>query len=684
MCRAANVLLFALGAALAACAARAPRLPNVLLITLDTTRADHIGAYGYRRAQTPNLDRLAASGVLFERAIAAAPITLPAHVSLLTGVYPFTHGVRNNGSFALGQDRPTLATVLHAAGYRTAAFVSAFVLDRRYGLARGFDDYDDRVELERRGEVTTAAAEAWLAANAPAGRPFFLWVHLYDPHDPYDPPPPFRESFATQPYDGEIAYDDQNVGRLLTRLGQLELEPSTVVAIVGDHGESLGEHGEATHAMFVYDAAVRVPLVLSAPGRLAAGRRVRAPVRAVDVAPTLLALAGQPAMTGSEGVSLLPLVDGRAAGSPAAYSETYFPRLFMNWSELRSIQDDRWKYIEAPRRELYDLANDPAETTNLAEKEPSRADALARALADLTARARPLAVAPIDRDTQQKLAALGYIGTGPTVVTAANGARPDPKAMIGTFNRLRDANALLQRGRFEEAGQMAASILEHDRSNAFATMIRARAEMEEGRYREAVTGFRAYANLVPSSADAHHWTAICLSRLGDVDAALAEADVALSIDPRYAEAHALRGGLLAARGRLDEGATDLRAAISSARENLAFRIGLARILVSARKLDEAQRELEAVLAASPNQPDARAAYGGLLAARGQLEPARAEYERALALRPAADDVRLDYADVLARLGRREEALREYARLADGRETPDEIRRAARVHLRGRR
>src|SRR5439155_12699307 len=275
--------------------------PDILLITLDTTRADHLGAYGDRRAQTPRLDQLARDGVLFERAIAAAPITLPAHASLLTGIYPFTHGVRNNGSFSLRPAVPTLTTVLHERGYVTAAFVSAFVLDRRYGLAQGFDTYNDRFvrtdargELERRGDETARAAGEWLNRVGRDERPLFLWVHLYDPHDPYDPPPPFREAFAGRPYDGEIAFADQAVGAIFDQYARLGRRVPPIVAVVGDHGESLGEHEEETHAMFVYESTLRVPLILSWPGHLPAGRRVPAVVRGIDLAPTLLDLAGQP------------------------------------------------------------------------------------------------------------------------------------------------------------------------------------------------------------------------------------------------------------------------------------------------------------------------------------------------------------------------------------------------------
>ena len=676
---AAALALFAIQAAF--CGHRgAP--PNILLVTLDTTRADHLGAYGDHGAQTPTLDRFAAEGILFERAIAAAPLTLPAHVSLLTGLYPFAHGVRNNGTFILGETVPTLTTVLHDAGYRTAAFVSAFVLDHRYGLARGFDRYDDRFELERAGPQTAAALDAWLTENANDRRPFFVWLHLYDPHDPYDPPPPFRDRFADRLYDGEIALDDAVLGTVLARLRQLDLQASTLVAIVGDHGESLGEHDEATHGLFVYESALRVPMILWAPGRLPAARRVPALVRGIDLAPTVLAVAGLNGLASAQGQSLLPLIEGRAPGPGSAYSETYFPRLYMNWASLRSIQDDRWKFIDAPAPELFDLANDPQETANLASREPARSAALKRAFDAVTGGGEgSIAQGRVDRETAQKLAALGYVGAAMEPSPAKGASRPDPKDMIGVFNRLRDANAAIQGRRFAEAEAAARAVLTADPSNAFGIVVLARAEMEQGRYRAAAADYRRYATLVPSSADAHHWIAVCLSRLGESDRALAEDEAALAIDPKHAEAHDLRGGLLASAGRLDEAIGELRAAVAIVPDNVPFRVGLARVLVSAGRLDQAETELRQALQRQPDNPDAHAASGALFLARADPERARAAFERALARRPDADDVRLDYAGVLERLGKRTEARAEYARLASGRDTPAAIRQAARERLR---
>jgi choline-sulfatase len=668
--------------------ARVP--PDILLVTLDTTRADHIGAYGDRRARTPHLDRLASEGVLFERAVAAAPITLPAHVSLLTGLYPFTHGVRNNGNFSLRAAVPTLATVLGRRGYLTAAFVSAFVLDRRYGLAQGFDHYDDRLDnrstkgdLERRGDATGRAVVDWLTTVAGERRPLFVWVHLYDPHDPYDPPPPLREAFADRPYDGEIAFADQAIGSVLDRLRRLGRRVPALVAAIGDHGESLGEHEELTHSMFVYEAALRIPMILSWPGHLPAGRHVPGLVRAIDLAPTLLALAEEPPLPGIQGRSLLPLVQGRSDAGAAAYSETYFPLFYMNWAPLRSIQDERWKFIDAPLPELYDLSNDVRERTNLAAREPARTEALKRTLDQIAGGgAGAMSDRPVDAETVHKLAALGYIGAGShgSGPRPAASVLPDPKQMIGVFNRLREANAAVQAGRAPEAEVIARGVLSRDPHNAFANIVLANAEMEQGRYRQAIAHYHAYAEMVPASADAHHRMAVCHARLGDRDRALAEEAAALAIDPHDAEARELRGGLLAEAGRIDDAVLELRAAAEIEPDNARFRVGLARALVTAKRLEDAESELNRAVQLRPQDAAAHAAYAALFVARGQFDRAVAEFARALSLDPSQDDVRFDFARTLEHVGRRDDAQREYRRLATAGETPAEIRAAATARL----
>ena len=542
--------------------ASSPTRDNILLVTLDTARADRLGSYGYARARTRYLDRLAAEGVRFESAFSPAPITLPAHASIFTGLYPFEHGVRNNGNFYLQDRFETLTTILSKHGYRTGAFVGAFVLDRRYGLARGFDTYDDRMqgsqaqvvslEAERRGDRTALVLNEWLEREARGGAPFFAWLHLYDPHEPYRAPRPFGDAFADSPYDGEIAFTDAIVASVLDQLGRLGVRDKTIVAVIGDHGESLGDHGEETHSMFVYQAAIRIPLLLWRPGRLPAGLVVSPPVRATDLAPTLLELVGAPPLNAPHGRSLLPLITGRASSEPEpVYAETYLPQFYLNWAPLRTLRDERWKFIDAPQPELYDLTKDPAESNNVFDTQPRTGEAMRAALARLTGGTPgAMTAARVDREVAAKLAALGYIGAGEEMrPVAGNAVRRDPKDVIATFNQLRRANSAVRDRRFREALPLLHRVLAEDPGNAFAQLVLGSAYMGMEQYPQAIAQYRKYLALVPSSSYAHQWMAICYVRIGDKDNALRETGAALAIDPRSTDARILRGGILASRGQ---------------------------------------------------------------------------------------------------------------------------------------
>jgi arylsulfatase A-like enzyme/Flp pilus assembly protein TadD len=678
---------------------------NILLITLDTTRADHLGAYGYARARTRHLDRLAAEGVRFEWAFSSAPITLPAHATIFTGLYPFEHGVRNNGNFYLADRFPTLATVLAGQGYRTAAFVSAFVLDRRYGLARGFEVYDDRMqgaqaqvvslEAERRGDHTAEALDRWLDQYAAAPRsssgaagvgghraPFFAWLHLYDPHEPYHAPQPFGGAFADAPYDGEIAFDDAIVASVLDKLRQLGLLDTTLIAVVGDHGESLGDHGEETHSMFVYDSAIRVPFILWRPGRLSP-RVVRDPVRLTDVAPTLLDLVGAPALPAPHGRSLVPLALGEPEGeAPPIYAETYLPELYSNWAPLRTLRDARWKFIEAPRPELYDLSRDPAETENLYAVQTKTAEAMRRALVALTGgSAGAMAMGRLDREAREKLAALGYIGAGAEPAAPLPGeARADPKDMIAVFNRLRRANSAVRDRRFSEALPIVREVLRENPRNAFARLVLGSAYMGMEQYPDAIAQYHAYLELVPTSSYAHLWIAICQVRRGDQDQALREAAAALALDPKFADARVLRGGILAGRGRYDEALVELRAAVESDSTKPMVRLDLAKVLAEAGRTDEARKEYRAILDIQADFAPALNGLGALDAEAGRLAEAEALFRRSLDAEPRQADARFNLARVLEQEGRVADARDEYARVAGDASAAPAVREAARRRL----
>ena len=440
--------------------------PNVLLISIDTLRADHLGSYGYAAAQTPTLDALARRGLRFSQAVTVAPLTLPAHSSLMTGTFPSYHGVRDNGGFYLGDDQVTLAEVLRARGYRTGGFVAAFVLDGRWGINQGFDRYFDDFDLSKykveagldavqrpASEVIDKAIE-WLDQEARG--PFFAWVHLYEPHAPYDPPEPMRARFPPTMVgaydDAEIATADLQVGRLLSHLAADGRLDRTIVVVLGDHGESLGEHDEQQHAFFVYDATVRIPLIIAGPG--VSPREIADQVRIVDVMPTLLDLVKIDVPPVVQGRSLLPLARGGRLDL-VALSETWYPRHHYGWSELTAIRDGRYTFIAAPRRELYDTQTDPGETHDLAASNPTRADALERALHDFVARssARRTAPAPrpVDPDVEERLRALGYVGASISPRTLEDRPRGDPKDKIGLYNLLKLAGDDSVEGRIDEA-----------------------------------------------------------------------------------------------------------------------------------------------------------------------------------------------------------------------------------------
>ena len=431
---AAVLALLAVGAFLWARRAdrAAPReRPHVLLVTIDTLRADALGCYGRANAATPVLDALAGRGVRFGTAIAPAPLTGPSHASILTGLVPVRHGVRDNGGYVLPEAVPSMAESFHGAGYRTAAFVSGFPLARRFGLARGFDAYDDHFPrgrdarrapyVERDAAATTDAVLRWLDEGS---GPFFAWVHYYDPHAPYEPPEPWATRFAGRPYDGEVAFVDAQLGRLLDRLGAKGIAANSIVLVTADHGESLGEHGEETHGIFVYDATVRVPLVAAGPG-LPRGTVSRTLARLIDVAPTLLDLAGLEALPGTDGRSLRRAAAGGGPEEPA-YVESLSPLLHLGWSPLHAWRTRRWKLIDAPRAELYDLEADPSERRNVAAEHRDVVDALRRPLQAAMAAQGPSAARAVDAETSERLAALGYLSgaTAPDAGRRRAGATP--------------------------------------------------------------------------------------------------------------------------------------------------------------------------------------------------------------------------------------------------------------------
>jgi arylsulfatase A-like enzyme/Flp pilus assembly protein TadD len=418
---------------------------NVVLITLDTVRADHLHCYGNEKIQTPNIDALAASGVLFEKAVAQTPLTQPSHASMFTGENPNVHNVRDTGGFALQPSSVAMATILQRHGWDTAGFVSASVLTKLFGFNQGFTTYDDHLDhRNRRDPVSTRAADVtadhairWLQQQS--GKPFFLWVHFYDAHFPYDPPAGFRKEYAQDPYDAEIAFEDQQVGRVLDAVKQKSPAQKTLIILLSDHGEGLGDHGEFDHGAFLYDSTVRIAWIMAGPG-VPAGVHVQQQAREIDLLPTVLDLIGGQASSAVQGTGLVPAFSGKGVPSNDSYEETLYPKINMGWSELRGIHTAHWMYIRAPRPELYDLDQDPGELNNVIDAHPKEyreLDAQLKKASRLgNSGSETVEFKQMDEKTMNQLKSLGYTAGFSAQSFNLNGKGDDPKDHLATLKAL--------------------------------------------------------------------------------------------------------------------------------------------------------------------------------------------------------------------------------------------------------
>ncbi len=418
---------------------------NVVLITLDTVRADHLHCYGYEKIKTPNIDAIAQQGVLFEKAVAQAPLTQPSHASMFTGTNPNVNQVRNNGGFALQPSSITMATILQRHGWNTAGYVSATVLKKVFGFNQGFSTYDDQMPQTSSGmetparpaNITVDHAISWL--NAQSNKPFFVWLHLYDAHQPYKPPPHFRKQYPGDPYDAEIAFADQQLGRFLNAVKQKSPPGKTLIVLLSDHGQSLGEHGEYEHGIFLYDSTVRIAWIMAGPG-IPAGVRVQQQAREIDLLPTVLNLLGGKASSAVQGTSLAPAFSGKTVPTTYSYEETLCPKINMGWSELRGIHTAHWMYIRAPRPELYNLDHDPRELNNIIDTHPKeyrQLDAQLKKLSRLgSSGTEAVTFHDMDQRTMEQLESLGYVSNFSARHIEMNGKGDDPKDHIATLKTL--------------------------------------------------------------------------------------------------------------------------------------------------------------------------------------------------------------------------------------------------------
>jgi len=621
--------------------------PNVLLVTIDTLRADRLGCYGFGLAHTPAVDGLAREGVRCADVATSAPITLPAHSSIMTGLYPPAHGVRDNGNYALGPEAVTLAERLQAAGYRTAAFVSAAVLARRYGLDQGFEVYDDDLWAEdepalfmirkRPAARTAARALTWLDRwKKDAREPFFLWVHFYDPHEPYELRSVDLAALAPTPYDAEIAEADRGVGRLIDWLRQRGVLDDTLVVLTADHGESLGEHGEPTHGIFIYDSTIRVPLIWRLPRLLRGGVTYPGPVRHVDIVPTILAALGLPGGGTTQGVNLLPALQGLTRPPDLAqYSEARLAEEGFGMAPLSGVRHAGRKWIRAPRPELYDLRADPGEHTNRYPLEPAAAHALAEeedaVLADSARRKLTAPTRPIDRETEDMLRALGYLAAPEQ---RAEMAGMDPKDGMPLYAELQEARQLAQ----------------------------------EGHWDRAETLLRQLLAVAPENVTARNVLALAALRRGDAAEAERQYEASLAFQPRQHRVLGALGALALQRGDLDQAERRFREALAlaptyvEAMSNLGF--------VDVQRGDEvaAQGWYEQAIALDPSYPHVYRRLADLYYDRGDHARALAYYRRVLAVLPQHFEVLVQAGNSARFLGDAEAAAAYYAEA--GRIRPD--------------
>ncbi len=619
-------------------ASEAAACPNIILVTLDTTRADRMGFLGSKRGLTPNLDALARQSAVFTRAYAQAPLTSVSHATILTGTYPQFHGVVDF-PMVLAKDLPYAPEILHSHGYQTAAFLGSLALDPKGGapgFERGFDTYDANFRpedmrkkgryqsIERRGGEVLTRALAWLDKH-PQG-PFFLWVHLYDAHDPYDPPEPYKTRFAAQPYDGGIAYEDAVVGKLMQQLKTRGLFAGAVIAVMADHGESLGAHGEDTHGVFVYDETIQVPLLIKRP-RQEVEERIENRVELVDVLPTLLQTTGIEIPPQVQGKSLLGLMragtseDVAADAWPdSAYAQADYAHLAYGWAALQSLRTGKYLYIQAPHRELYNQTVDPKAAHNLASASTAIADTLAgrlEAFRQKTTSSRQAPKASLDPERAQELAALGY------VVSASNASKAgpseqgaDPKDRIGTVNTIRELNFV----------------------------------MEEGRYADAIPVLQKLAADYPDMSMVHFKLGTCYMELHDFANAVPPLRKAAKLEPDFTMAQMDLGESLMRTGGFDEAAAAFEAVTARIPNLMDAQLLLEIAYAKANRFSEAIKQSEYVLKILPEHFGSYMILGRALAMSGDLQGAIPKLQKAATLRPDSPEPHIALADVYDRLG----------------------------------
>jgi len=625
-----------------------PDKPNVILVTLDTVRADRMGFLGAKKGLTPHLDTLASQGVVFERAYSQAPITPVSHATILSGTYPQYHGIRNFGD-RLPPSVPFLPEVLHNQGYRTGAFVGSIILDPKNGFAsgfeRGFDVYNAgfhrqktgekrEASMQRRGEVTLGHVLEWLGQHQSG--PFFLWFHLWDAHDPYNPPEPFRSRFPNAPYNAGIAYVDDTVGKLLDYLRSHGLYDNTLIVVAADHGESLGDHGELTHSIFLYDATIHVPLVFKLPGNRLAGQRVHAAASLVDLAPTVLEGLGQTPPAAMQGHSLLaqignPNPEERPSLSTGDHSERSF-----GWSSLVSLRVGNKLYVQAPSPELYNLASDPAAKSNLYAQSRAMAARFAIQLDSFVKRVStgaPQALQDgLDERSREKLSALGYVASA----KAGPVSRIDPKDRIDVANDMHDASLAIEEGKEESVIPLLLHVVAKDPQIQAAQYYLGIAYSRRGNFAQAIPPLRKAIELRPDALMAQYELAICLYETGDLNTAAAHFEILVENRPDWIDARYSMASIYARTGRPQDAAKNLLVVLESEPDHYRANLLLGRMLFLNGTFSDALPYLEKAAAVQADSSEAHAFLADDYEKLGRAADAARERAEAQRLkRPAA-------------------------------------------------
>ncbi len=621
---------------------------NVVLITLDTARADSVACYGNTRVKTPAIDGLARRGLRFDRCVAQAPLTLPSHTTLLTGTFPPFHGIRDNGGAIVPSGLETMAEIFKTAGYQTAAFVGAYVLDSRWGLNQGFDTYFDQFDLTRRqggspldvqrpaNEVIDAALP-WLEQQK-AGK-FFAWVHLYDPHIPYRPPAPYDKDYADQPYLGEVAFADAQIGRLLSFLETNGLLDHTFIVFAGDHGEALGQHEEKTHGFFVYQESLRVPLIISTPFAKLAGKVSARPVRLADVLPTVLDMCGLPPRPQVQGTSLAGEFQGKSAGpTEPAYAESYYPRDHFGWSELRSVQDDRYQLIVAPDLELYDLVADPGELTNIAAAKPDIVRTMRAQAEELFQRygrnAFQAERSSLDAAAREKLGALGYLGSTIDPSRLEGRTLANPKSKIAIYNKLNEAQIISSEGQAQQAVATLREIIAAEPDIVDAHFALGSIDMAAGLWKEAIPEFEKVLALNPLDTFTALNLGVCRVQLGQPDQAEKFILDYLQAGPQDPELYLFLGRINFNQNKLDQAAAYYRKSLAIAPTSAITHNWLAAAEMVRGDLPKAESELREAIRLNPRLPGVHYNLGQVLLKEGRGPEAEALFKTELESNPS--------------------------------------------------